>query len=129
MAISGQRDHYAVLGVSPTATQSEIAHAYRRLVRLHHPDTQSAADQPSAEHNEQHGERPPAAPTLDEVLAAYAVLRDPRRRAEYDRRLQPLPPSSPQPSPTAQPPAAPRVRRRQYEEPQIRVGPVRYHPR
>lgn len=67
-------DLYAVLGVLPTATQTEISRAYRALVRKHHPDT-----------------RPRIAPETDpddalrQVIAAYAVLRDATRRAEYDR--------------------------------------------
>ena len=32
-------DPYLVLGVSPTATQAEITHAYRTRLRAHHPDT------------------------------------------------------------------------------------------
>ena len=32
-------DPYLVLGVSPTATQAEITHAYRDRLRAHHPDT------------------------------------------------------------------------------------------
>ncbi len=31
-------DPYKILGVSPTASASELRSAYRRLVRLHHPD-------------------------------------------------------------------------------------------
>jgi curved DNA-binding protein CbpA len=67
-------DPYLVLGVSPTATQPEITHAYRTRLRAHHPDTR----------------RPPASRTADDdlrqVLAAYALLRDPSRRADYDRK-------------------------------------------
>jgi curved DNA-binding protein CbpA len=102
-------DPYVVLGVPQQATQDEINRAYRRLVRRHHPDTRpddpSPADSPA---------------TLEQVLAAYATLRDPSRRAEYDRRHAPR---------TARRPAPP-VR---YAEPDlrtefpIRVGPVRYH--
>jgi curved DNA-binding protein CbpA len=58
-------DPYLVLGVSPTATQAEITHAYRTRLRTHHPDTR----------------HPPASKTADDdlrqVLAAYALLRDP----------------------------------------------------
>jgi hypothetical protein len=35
-------DPYLVLGVSPTATQAEITHAYRDRLRAHHPDTRHA---------------------------------------------------------------------------------------
>jgi curved DNA-binding protein CbpA len=66
-------DPYLVLGVSPTATQAEITHAYRDRLRAHHPDTR----------------HPPASKTADDdlrqVVAAYALLRDPARRADYDR--------------------------------------------
>jgi DnaJ-class molecular chaperone len=34
-----RNDPYLVLGVSPSATQAEIAHAYRNRLRAHHPDT------------------------------------------------------------------------------------------
>ena len=36
-------DPYLVLGVSPTATQAEITHAYRTRLRAHHPDTRHPA--------------------------------------------------------------------------------------
>jgi len=66
-------DPYQVLGVSPIATQAEITHAYRRQLRDHHPDMRFR------ESNSAAGER------LRQILAAYALLRDPRRRAAYDR--------------------------------------------
>ncbi|MCU7826748.1 J domain-containing protein [Kitasatospora sp. DSM 101779] len=73
MAAPGARpDHYAVLGVDPSASARQIASAYRALVRVLHPDSRPA--QSSAER-------------LGEVLAAYEVLRDPDRRAAYDARL------------------------------------------
>lgn len=66
-------DPYLVLGVSPTATQGEITHAYRARVRAHHPDTRHT----------------PVSLTADDefrqILAAYALLRDPGRRADHDR--------------------------------------------
>ena len=72
--MAGQNpDPYLVLGVSPTATQGEITHAYRTRLRAHHPDTrQTPASQTADEH-------------LRQLLAAYALLRDPTRRADYDR--------------------------------------------
>jgi curved DNA-binding protein CbpA len=69
-------DLYAVLGVAPQATQAQIARAYRALLRRHHPDTRAIVE-------ESHGTLSDTA--LQQVLAAYAVLRDPTRRADYDR--------------------------------------------
>ncbi|MEU9499528.1 J domain-containing protein [Streptomyces sp. NPDC048196] len=65
-----QPDHYAVLGVQPSASARQITTAYRRLVRSLHPDTGPA--------------RPAAEQELAEVLTAYRVLHDPRSRARYD---------------------------------------------
>ncbi|MFI0214195.1 J domain-containing protein [Streptomyces lydicus] len=65
-----EHDPYAVLGVPPSASAREITVAYRRLVRTLHPDT--GAGRPAARHG------------LDEVLAAYRTLHDPRRRAAHD---------------------------------------------
>jgi curved DNA-binding protein CbpA len=67
-------DPYAVLGLPPTATTDEIRRAYLRQVRVHHPDTRPTP-QPMPFADEQ----------LQRVLAAYALLRDPERRARYDR--------------------------------------------
>jgi curved DNA-binding protein CbpA len=66
-------DPYLVLGVSPTATQGEITHAYRTRLRAQHPDTRQT---PSSHIADEH---------LRQLLAAYALLRDPTRRADYDR--------------------------------------------
>ena len=66
-------DPYLVLGVSPTATQAEITHAYRTRLRAHHPDTRRTPPSQTADDD------------LRQVLAAYALLRDPARRADYDR--------------------------------------------
>jgi curved DNA-binding protein CbpA len=68
-------DPYAVLGLAATASQDEITHAYRRKLRALHPDTRGATT--------------PADPAADEqlrrIMAAYALLRDPARRAAFDR--------------------------------------------
>ena len=42
-------DPYLVLGVSPTATQAEITHAYRTRLRAHHPDTRHAPSPQNAD--------------------------------------------------------------------------------
>ncbi|MFH9224011.1 J domain-containing protein [Streptomyces lydicus] len=102
-----ERDPYAVLGVPPSASAREITVAYRRLVRTLHPDT--GAGRPDARHG------------LDEVLAAYRTLHDPRRRAAHDaarRRRE----RSGRPATDAQPV----VRVHRSEAPiRLRTGPVR----
>lgn len=65
-----RRDHYAVLGVPPSASDRQIATAYRKLVRSLHPDIRPAD--------------PAAQEELADVLAAYDTLRDAGRRAAYD---------------------------------------------
>ena len=64
---------YSVLGVSPTRTQTEIAHACRRDLRDDHPDIRSRQS------NSQTDER------WAQALEAYALLRGPHRSAAYDR--------------------------------------------
>lgn len=64
-------DHYAILGVTPTAETVVISAAYRALIRHYHPDTNPD---------------PEAQARAREITAAYAVLRDPHKRAEYDAR-------------------------------------------
>src|SRR3546814_17154610 len=64
-------DPYRVLGVSPTASQAEITHAYRTRLRAHHPDTRHPPSSQSAAEN------------LPQVLATYALRHDPARRPDY----------------------------------------------
>jgi len=72
-----QLDPYAVLGVAPDATQRVINHAYRQLLRRHHPDTQQRDDDSAMQ----------APARLQQILTAYALLRDPSSRAKYDREV------------------------------------------
>lgn len=65
-----ERDPYSVLGVPPHADSGAIAAAYRTLARRHHPDVSTHPD----------AERRMAA-----INAAWAILRDPVRRAAWDR--------------------------------------------
>ena len=88
-------DPYRVLGVRADASQRDIARAYRRAVQHAHPDAQP--------HD------PQAAARFQALTAAYDLLRDPGRRAEYDRGHQAAGPSGP-PPPPGQP--APVSRRR-----------------
>jgi curved DNA-binding protein CbpA len=60
-------DPYKVLGVSPEASEDRLRAAYRRLVRLHHPD-----------HNDG---SPESARRFEEVQEAYARIRSLRAQA------------------------------------------------
>lgn len=64
-------DHYAALGIRPTADQEVIAAAYRALVKKYHPDTAQ-------------GDGETAAVRFREVKDAHDVLGHPERRAIYD---------------------------------------------
>lgn len=80
---SDHDDPYALLGVRRYASPSEIARAYRRAARATHPDSTSASPGP--------GER------FHAVSEAYDTLRDPQRRAAYDRSHPLAPPTDPGP--------------------------------
>jgi len=64
------RDYYDILEVSPDAEPEAIDAAYRRLERRYHPDVYTGTD---------------AAERLRELDEAHAALRDPAKRALYDR--------------------------------------------
>jgi curved DNA-binding protein CbpA len=86
MSSSRQPDPYAILGVDPAATAEQITHAYRDLLRRHHPDTRPATP-------DIHDQAPTDDARLQQVIHAYAVLRDPAQRAGYDRGRSPSPPT------------------------------------
>lgn len=73
-----EKDYYKELGVAETATAKEITRAYRKLARELHPDKNPG--------NSSSEER------FKAVSAAYDVLGDETKRAEYDevRRLGPV---------------------------------------
>lgn len=66
-----QRDYYEVLGVARDATPKAIKDAFRELALKHHPDRNK---EPGAEER------------FKEIAEAYAILSDPRKRADYDAR-------------------------------------------
>lgn len=104
---------YAVLGLNPQATQEQIRRAYRMLLRRNHPDTSPTG---SAAHDAATSTK------LQQVMAAYTVLGDPARRAEYDRH------PSPRQAPTSTPirPVR-RFTRADPQQPPIQAGPVVWH--
>ena len=61
---------YAILGVSPDASQDEVRRAHRRLVMQWHPDRNKSPD---------------AHRKMQDINEAYEVLGDEEIRAEYDR--------------------------------------------
>ncbi|CAG0949431.1 Curved DNA-binding protein [Burkholderiales bacterium] len=64
------KDYYETLGVARTATEDDIKRAYRKLARKFHPDV---------------SKEPDAEARFKELGEAYAVLRDPEKRAAYDQ--------------------------------------------
>ncbi|GAA2020273.1 hypothetical protein GCM10009740_05790 [Terrabacter terrae] len=117
-------DLYAVLGVPPSATQEQVRRAYRVLVRRHHPDTRDAAESAASDARD---EGPGTADGIQRAMAAYAVLGDPRLRADYDRSREGPARESRQGRPVVVRRRGPRAPVEEAVQPPIRVGPVRWH--
>ena len=101
------KTYYDVLGVSPTASQEEIKRAYLLRSKMLHPDR--------FDQTRQNAEWQLANELLKELNHAYAVLKEPVARAEYDRSNlssgspphKPPPQTQPQQKPTPPPQKAP----------------------
>jgi DnaJ-class molecular chaperone len=117
--VNDPADPYVILGVSRSATQAEITHAYRTLLRAHHPDTRRTPSSHAADDE------------LRKLLAAYALLREPARRADND--AAPPPSHAPTAAETRVAVSVP-VHFRIADETAtggpmvpLRVGPLRWH--
>lgn len=66
-----QRDYYEVLGVPHDADAKTIKDTFRKLALKYHPDRNKAPD---------------AEARFKEIAEAYAILSDPKKRADYDSR-------------------------------------------
>jgi curved DNA-binding protein CbpA len=73
---AGEQNLYERLELHQSASDREIALAFRRLAKRWHPDLNSTDE---------------ATERMQHISAAYEVLRDPARRAAYDRALGPEP--------------------------------------
>ena len=66
-----KRDYYEVLGVGRSATEKELADAYRKLALKYHPDRNPGDEE--------------AVARFKEAAEAFEVLNHPEKRAAYDR--------------------------------------------
>jgi curved DNA-binding protein len=64
------KDYYQVLGIPRTASEEDLRQAYRKLARKYHPDVSKAKD---------------AEQRFKDLNEAHDVLKDPKKRALYDR--------------------------------------------
>ncbi|HET7179629.1 MAG TPA: DnaJ domain-containing protein [Chryseosolibacter sp.] len=104
------KDFYAILNVSPAASEAEIKTAFRKLAVRYHPDKNRSPDAKSL---------------FQEINEAYDILGDPQKRAAYDeRRSNPLAGIIVEPVPTHRDPAY--RRRRAYTPPRKKEPPPSY---
>src|SRR3954467_12760254 len=66
-----EQDYYELLGVARGADDAAIKAAYRRMAKEHHPDRKNGCKDSEAH--------------FKSISEAYDVLKDPQKRAAYDR--------------------------------------------
>ena len=67
----GEQDYYELLGVQRGADDAAIKAAYRKLAKEHHPDRKNGCKESEAR--------------FKAINEAYDILKDPQKRAAYDR--------------------------------------------
>jgi len=67
------KNYYEILGVRQEAPPEEVKRAYRKLARKYHPDVSQETDSEAK---------------FKEVNEAWEVLKDPQKKAQYDRVLK-----------------------------------------
>lgn len=69
MVIGVRKNYYEILGVTPDSDAQDVKLSYRKLARKYHPDVNKA---------------PESAQKFKDVLEAYEVLSDEKKRKQYD---------------------------------------------
>jgi molecular chaperone DnaJ len=69
--LATKRDYYEILGVPNDASDDQIKQAYRKLALKYHPDKNKG--------------NPKSEEKFKEATEAYEILRDPKKRASYDK--------------------------------------------
>ena len=79
-----EMNYYELLEVSPHASTAEIKQAFRKIARIHHPDSNVEDDGVKLETGGRSKTR-----QFKILSFAYHTLMDPELRAEYDKTLPP----------------------------------------
>ena len=69
-----KKNYYKILGVSRTASPEEISAAKNRLAKKYHPDANMKNGIDTTR-------------KMQQILEAYRILSDPKKRASYDRKV------------------------------------------
>lgn len=75
--LAEMKTNYQILGISQKATPEHIKQTYRTLVKSCHPDLFVSGSEEQAQ----------AQARLREIIAAYAIVSNPQKRAAYDTKL------------------------------------------
>jgi len=93
------KDHFALLGIPPTATEADIKLAYTRFARIVHPDGCRDLDLDDLREQRE--------AVFLRLSQAYKTLFEPEARAAYQREIQQRRPRASGPSPARPTPQAP----------------------